>query len=180
MTFLVKFDTIQQIHGGIFMNQEKIENKLNKKYGVSSEEIKDLSIGEIKNLKNINSKVIKKIDKFKFLKKEPFKTIKQGALIGASVAGGVNTIFPDLIQSFSSLLVGRSKLNLGEQILAAAAIASKPIDILSGYAIIGIGASVGIVLNTGYKLIKNTTQALIISKDRNDARKINEEKKYIK
>ena len=64
------------------MNKEKVEKRLIKRYGVNPNEIKDLSITKIKNLKNINKEKLKQEDKFKVVKK-PIGALIKGASIGA-------------------------------------------------------------------------------------------------
>ena len=78
------------------MKQEKYEQKIKMKYGVTKEELKDLSISKIKNLKVKEKNLQKENSKFKLVRK-PIKTIVKGATIGASFAGVVNTVFPNLV-----------------------------------------------------------------------------------
>ena len=154
------------------MNQQKFEKRIYKKYGVSSDNLKDLSIGKIKNLKNINSKALQEKDKFKIIKK-PIKGIVKGATIGMGVAGSINSIFPNLVPVASTYLLTSSNIPEGIKLSLLPAIASLPVDLGSGYVVLGIGALTGVILNTGYQLIKNTTNTLKIVTDRSKAKRIN-------
>ena len=153
------------------MNKEKVEKRLIKRYGVNPNEIKDLSITKIKNLKNINKEKLKQEDKFKVVKK-PIGALIKGASIGASVAGCVNTAFPNLVPVVGTYLTTTSNFSNLEKTLGITLLASKPIDIVSGYGVIGIGASVGALLYSGYSLIKLGTNNLKIINDRNKAKKL--------
>ena len=153
------------------MKQEKYEQKIKKKYGVTKEELKDLSISKIKNLKVKEKNLQKENSKFKLVRK-PIKTIVKGATIGASVAGVVNTIFPNLVPVLGTHLNALSNNSNTNKIFNDLLLASAPIDIISGYGIIGIGGAIGILSYSTYKLIKITSNNLSIISDRKKAKKL--------
>lgn len=154
------------------MNMDKFEKKIEKKYGVKSEVLKDLSIRKIKNLKNINTTKLKEQQKFKFIRK-PIATIIKGASIGTGVAGCINTIFPNLIPVIGTYVVTSSKIPNKYKLTILTTLASLPVDLSQGYIILGVGATIGAVLYSGYSLVKTSTKNLKIISDRSKAKKIN-------
>ena len=135
------------------MDNEKFEKKVAKKYGVNSSELKSLSLKQIKNLQINKKRTLQDNEKFKLIKR-PIKTVVKGASLGASVAGVVNTIFPNLIPVLTFL-------------------ASLPVDLASGYTVLGIGAGIGSLAYSGYKLVKIATNNLKVISDRGKAKKLN-------
>lgn len=157
------------------MNKEKFEKKVVKKYGVDSQELKDLSISKIKNLKVKNIEKIKTSKKYKFIK-QPLGIIVKGASIGTGVAGCINTAFPDLIPVVGTYITTTSHLDNKAKFAILTFLSSLPADISSNYIILGIGAVLGSVLYSGYKLIKTGTNNLQVINDRGKAKKINRKK----
>ena len=154
------------------MNKEKFEKKVIKKYGVESSEIKDLSISKIKDLRVKNIEKIKTTKKYKFVKK-PLGTIIKGAAIGTSISGCVNTIFPDLVPVLGTYITTTSNLNNEFKLGILTFLASLPANISSSYIVLGIGASLGTVLYSGYKIVKSTFNNLKIINDKHKAKKLN-------
>ena len=153
------------------MKAEKYEQKIKKKYGVTKEELKDLSISKIKNLKVNEKNLQKENSKFKLVRK-PIKTIVKGATIGASVAGVVNTVFPNLVPVLGTHLNALSNNSNTSKIFNDLLLSSAPVDIISGYGIIGLGGAIGVLSYSTYKLIKITTNNLSIISDRKKAKKL--------
>lgn len=91
------------------MNNDKFEKKIAKKYGVNSSELKSLSLRQIKNLQINKKRTLQDNEKFKLVKK-PVKAIVKGATIGASVAGVVNTVFPNLVPVAGTYLTTSSNI----------------------------------------------------------------------
>lgn len=154
------------------MNKEKFEKKVMKKYGATSNEIKDLSISKIKDLRIKNIEKIKNTKKYKFIKK-PIGTIIKGAGIGASVAGCVNTIFPDLVPVVGTYITTTSNLSSEFKIGILTFLASLPANISSSYIVLGVGASLGAVLYSGFKIVKSTSNNLKIVNLKHKAKKLN-------
>ena len=154
------------------MNKEKFQKKVIKKYGVSSCELETLSVSKIKNLKIHNQEKLKENAKFKFIKKTLGVIIK-GATIGTSVAGCINTIFPNLVPVSLTYLTTSSNISNGLKLSILTFLASKPVDSIDGNLILSIGALSGSILYSGYVLVKNTTDNLKILKDKKIAKKIN-------
>lgn len=154
------------------MNKEKFEKKVIKKYGAPSTEIKDLPISKIKDLRVKNIEKIKTTKKYKFVKK-PLGTIVKGASIGASVAGCVNTIFPDLVPVVGTYITTTSNLSNEFKLGILTFLSSLPANISSRYIVLGVGASLGTVLYSGFKIVKSTSNNLKIVLDRSKAKKIN-------
>ena len=154
------------------MNKEKFEKKVIKKYGVESLELKDLPISKIKDLRVKNIEKIKKSKKFKFIRK-PIGTIVKGVSLGCGVAGCVDTIFPDLVPVVGTYITTTSHLSNEFKLGILTFLASLPANISSSYIVLGIGASLGAVLYSGYKIIKTTSNNLKIVTDRSKAKKLN-------
>ena len=153
------------------MDKEKFSMKIEKKYGTNEEELANLSISRIKKLR-INEKLLKKQKaKFKIIRK-PLGFIAKGASIGAGVAGVVNTAFPNLIPVIGTHLNAISNTSTAKKIIGDVLLASKPIDLISGYGVIGIGAGIGILAYSGYKLIKGIVSNISIANDRHKAIKL--------
>ncbi len=152
------------------MNQENFSKKIEKKYGVSESELANLSISKIKNLKINEKRLRQEKSKLEVIKK-PIKGIMKGAGIGASVAGIVNTVFPNLVPVVATHINATSNAPTWQKFLNNALFASKPVDIVSGHGVIGIGAGIGILAYSGYKLIKNITNTISIANDRRKAGK---------
>lgn len=153
------------------MNQEKFEKKIQKKYGIKEDELSNLSISRIRKLK-LNEKALKKQNaKFKVVKK-PLGVIAKGASIGASVAGIVNTALPNLIPVIGAHLNAISNSSTTKKIFGDILLASKPVDLISGYGVIGIGAGIGVLAYSGYKLIKGISSTMSIASDRHKAKKL--------
>ena len=154
------------------MNKEKFENKLQSKYGVSGWELENLSVSKIKNLKIQNQEKLKGNSKFRIIKK-PLGVILKGAAIGTSIAGGVNTIFPNLIPVSLTYLITSSRVPNSLKLGILTFLASKPVDSIDGYLILSIGAVAGSFIYSGYVLVKNTTSNLKILHDKKLAKKLN-------
>lgn len=157
------------------MKEEKILKKVTKRYGTT--EINDLTISKIKNLKVNKKKLEEESKKFKLVRK-PIKIICKGAGIGASVAGIVDTAFPNLIPVAGSYITSLMPTNTMNKVLSLSILASKPVDLISGYGVISIGACTGAILYTGYKLVKTGINNLQVVSDRHKIKKI--QKKNIK
>lgn len=153
------------------MNQDKFEKKLYKKYGTSKEELKDLNVSKIKNLQVLNAKKIKETKKFKFIRNIG-NTLIKGGTIGAGVAGTINTVFPNIIPVTLSAITSYSEISNFGKLASYIGAASKPIAMISGPTIIGIGAGLGAVLYGGFKLVKNGVNKLSIISDRNKAKRL--------
>lgn len=78
-----------------------------------------------------------------------------GALTGATVAGYINTAFPNLIQTVGGAIIGGSTLNWKEKAAALATLASAPVDWIAPVVITGIGIGIGVLVGQGVKLIRN-------------------------
>lgn len=154
------------------MNKEKFEKRVVKRYGVSSEVLKDLSVSKIKNLKINHKYELKEKEKFKLVKK-PIKVIAKGAGLGASVAGCVNTLFPNLIPVIGTYITTSSNISSKAKLALLTSLASLPIDLASGYGVIAVGAGLGALTYSGYKLVKIATNHLKIVNDRGKAKKLN-------
>jgi len=153
------------------MKKKSFEEKVQSKYGVGPEKIGDLSISKLKELK-LHNNVEKKLgDKFKLVKK-PIAVVAKGGTLGAGVAGAVNTAFPNIIPVIGSAFTEASQMTGLQKILSYGALASQPADVLSGAAIVGIGAVVGAVVYTGYTIVKTGANHVAIANDRNKAKKL--------
>lgn len=154
------------------MNKEKVEKKINKKYGVNSLEIKDLKLKQIKDLRVKNIEKLKQTKKYKFIKR-PLGTIVKGASIGTGVAGFVNTVFPDLVPVLGTYITTSSNLSNEFKLGALTFLSSYPASLSKSYLVLGVGASLGAVLYTGYKLVKVSSSNLKMINDRSKAKKLN-------
>lgn len=119
------------------MNREKFENKLQNKYGVSGYELENLSVSKIKNLKIKKQEKLKENSKFRIIKK-PLDVILKGAFIGTSIAGGVNTIFPNLVPVSLTYLITSSRVPNNLKLGTLTILTSKPVDLTDGYIILSI------------------------------------------
>lgn len=153
------------------MNKESINKKIRKKYGVSPEELQKLSLSKIKELRIYNKLERNINDKYKFLKK-PLGTIVKGGTLGAGAAGALNTAFPNLVPVIGTALTEANVINPVAKTLSFAALASQPVDIISGPAIIGVGAAIGAVAYSGYSLVKTGVKNLSVINDRKKAKKL--------
>ena len=154
------------------MNNDKFEKKIAKKYGVNSSELKSLSLRQIKNLQINKKRTLQDNEKFKLVKK-PVKAIVKGATIGASVAGVVNTVFPNLVPVAGTYLTTSSSIPNQAKLAILTFLASLPVDLASGYTVLGIGAGIGSLAYSGYKLVKIATNNLKVISDRGKAKKLN-------
>lgn len=154
------------------MNKKKFETKLQSKYGVSGYELENLSVSKIKNLKIQNQEKLKKNSKLRIIKK-PLGVMLKGATIGTSIAGCVNTIFPNLVPVSLTYLITSSRIPNNLKLGILTILASKPVDLTDGYLILSIGATTGSLLYSGYILVKNTTSNLKILHDKKLAKKLN-------
>lgn len=153
------------------MNQEKFDLNIQKKYGVSPSELKDLSVSKIRNLSNVNREKLKEKKKFKVIRNIG-STLSKGASIGAGVAGTINTVFPNIIPVGLSALTTQANVSTFGKVLAYAGAASKPVASISGPAILGVGAGIGAILYGSFKLIKCGYKELRIIEDRKKAKKL--------
>lgn len=153
------------------MDKEKVTKKINKKYGVEPSVIRDSSTSKIKDLKL--RKKINRIenDKFKFVKK-PIGVLVKGGSMGAGLAGTVNTLFPNIVPVIGAALTESSNMSPLEKALGFTVMASKPVDIISGPTIIGVGALAGAILYGGYRLVKVGVDNISIVVDRKNAKKM--------
>ena len=154
------------------MDNEKFEKKVAKIYGVNSSELKSLSLKQIKNLQINKKRTLQDNEKFKLIKR-PIKTVVKGASLGASVAGVVNTIFPNLIPVAGTYLTTSSSIPNQAKLAILTFLASLPVDLASGYTVLGIGAGIGSLAYSGYKLVKIATNNLKVISDRGKAKKLN-------
>jgi len=150
---------------------KKFDAKLQKRYGIPKEELKDLSLSKIRSLSNVNKTALKETRNFKIFRGIG-STLVKGASLGAGVSGTINTIFPNIVPVVSSALTTSSDLPVIGKTLSYALAASKPIDLVSGYIIIGIGAGIGAILYGSYSLVKYRTKNIMIYHDRKKARKL--------
>lgn len=153
------------------MDQKKFDAKVQKKYGVDTETLKDLNLSYIKKLKNVNKTKLSEEKKFKTVRNIS-STLTKGAGIGAGIAGTINTAFPNIIPVALSAFTASSELSTFGKIAAFVGAASKPVATISGPTIIGIGSGVGAVLYGSYKLIKKGYNELCIVHDRSKAKKL--------
>lgn len=107
----------------------------------------------VKSLKISNSAKNRDIANAKLIRK-PVGIITKGASIGAGVAGMVNTAFPNLIPTVGGYITGAKSQNAFKSIAGILGFASKPVDVISGPTVLGIGAACGAVLYGGYRLVK--------------------------
>ena len=153
------------------MNKEDISQKIKNKYGIEPTQLKDMSNERIKNLR-VHHKIDKKLDdKFKLIK-NPVEVLSKGAALGAGVAGAINTAFPNVIPVLGAFLTGASNLSNTKKVVGLVALASKPVDVISGPVIIGVGAAAGAVLYGGYRLVKEGISHLSITRDKRKAKKL--------
>ena len=153
------------------MNQEKFEKKIQKRYGVDTETLKDLNLSKIKSLENINTSKLKETKKFKVFRNIG-NTLVKGGTMGAGVAGAINTAFPNIIPVAMSALTTSSNMSTIGKALGYIGAASKPVAIVSGPTIIGVGAGIGAILYGSFKLIKSGYKKLRIINDRNKAKRL--------
>ena len=153
------------------MKKKSFEEKVQSKYGVSADQIGNLSTSRLKELQLHNGVEKKLNDKFSIVKK-PIATIIKGGTLGAGVAGAINTAFPNIVPVVGSAFTEASQLEGWQKLLSYGSLASKPIDVISGPAIIGIGAAAGAVLYVGYTVVKNSAKYISIANDRNKAKKL--------
>jgi len=152
------------------VKRKKFDNKINKRYGISKEELKDLPLSKIKSLGNINKEALKEARNFKVFRNIG-GTLVRGASLGAGVSGTINTIFPNIVPVIASALTTNSDLNNFGKGISYILAASKPVDVISGYSIIGIGAGIGAIIYSGYTLVKSGSKKIIAINDRSKARK---------
>jgi len=153
------------------VKRKKFDNKINKRYGISKEELKDLPLSKIKSLGNINKEALKETRNFKVFRGIG-STLVRGASLGAGVSGTINTIFPNIVPVIASALTTNSDLNNFGKGISYILAASKPVDVISGYSIIGIGAGIGAIIYSGYTLVKSGSKKIIAINDRSKARKL--------
>ena len=167
------------------MKQAKFENKINKKYGITAQELSQMNVKEAKIIKEnhkINSKQQK--ESIKNLKvSDNVKNNKVGKYIlktfggassGIAIAEGINFCFPTLIPNIASFYAGtqHAKLSLLEKASIILGLSSKPTFHVSHLTIIGIGALLGILGHTGYTLTKNGINHVSVKSDINKSRKL--------
>lgn len=167
------------------MNKEKFENKINKKYGITTEELAQTNVKEAKIIKEKHKIASKK-------KKENIKNLKVsdniknnkigkyilktfgGASTGIAIAEGINFCFPTLIPNIAAFYAGTQydKLSLLEKGAILLGLSSKPTFHISHLAIIGVGALVGILGHTGYTLTKNGINHISVKNDIKQSQKL--------
>lgn len=145
------------------------ENKIQKRYGMSVDEFKNADVETIKSLKITNAAKKKELAKSKLIKK-PIGIITKGASIGAGVAGAVNTAFPNLIPTIGGYITGSKAQNALESVVGILGFASKPVEVISGPTVLGIGAACGAVLYGGYRLVKACVNNAMIANDKKKVR----------
>lgn len=153
------------------MNKEKVAYDIRRKYGVSPETLQNSSLAKINELRVYNGVEKRLNDKLKFLKK-PIATIIKGGSIGAGAAGAINTAFPNIVPVIGAALTEANVTNAFGKTLSLAALASKPVDMISGPTILGIGAATGAVLYSGYVLVKTAVRGVSIVNDRRNAKRL--------
>lgn len=153
------------------VKRKNFDNKINKRYGISKEELKDLPLSKIKSLSNINKEALKETRNFKVFRNIG-STLVRGASLGAGVSGTINTIFPNIVPVIASAITTNSDLNNFGKGISYILAASKPVDVISGYSIIGIGAGIGAIIYSGYTLVKSGSKKIIAINDRSKARKL--------
>lgn len=153
------------------MNKEKFEKKIEKKYGTSLDEIKNMSVSSVKSLEKVNMTKLKDTKKCKLVRNIG-NTLVKGASIGMGVSGTINTAFPNIIPVAMSALTAKSNVNTAYKILSYVGAASKPVASISGPVVIGVGAGIGAIVYGTYTLIKNGVKHLQIKKDINNAKKL--------
>lgn len=151
------------------MNEAKFENRIQKVYGLSKKELANSSVSKIKSLKNINKSILRENKKFKVVRNIG-NTLVKGGSCGAGIAGTINTIFPNLVPVLASSFTTASNMNTVSKAAGLLAAASKPVAVVSGPVVIGIGAACGAILYSGYKLVKNAIKGLVIMNDRKKAK----------
>lgn len=155
------------------IDNDKFKEKIQNKYGerMTAQTLAAKPISEIKIIRNVNKKALSETKKFKTFRRMG-STIAKGASIGAGVSGTINTLFPNVVPVIASAITAQSKLSGVEKTLSYALAASKPVDLISGYGIIGIGAGIGVLLYGGYRLIKCGAQRIAIAHDKGQAKKL--------
>ena len=151
------------------MNEAKFEEKIQKVYGLDKEELADSSVSKIKSLENINKSILEENKKFKVVRNIG-NTLVKGATYGAGIAGTVNTIFPNIVPVVASSLTTASSISTASKAASLLAAASKPVAIISGPMVIGVGAACGAILYGGYKLVKSAIKGLVIMNYRKKAK----------
>lgn len=154
----------------------KFDKKIKKNYNIDKEELQHLSLFQAKNLKNVNRISLEENDKFKLIKK-PMKVILKGSSIGAGLSGILDTIFPNIIPVLGSIVISNTNTSSINKALSFSLMASKPVDILSGKVVIGIGAILGALTYSSYSLVKTGISNLKI---KNDIKKAKEYSKTLK
>ena len=167
------------------MNKDKFEKKVNKKYGISSQELSIKTIKEAKVLKEThkqeiknekkgisNLKVSENVKKSK-IGKYVLKTFG-GASTGIAIAEGINYWFPNIVPNIMSFYAGtkHNEMNILEKVSVILGLSSKPVYEVSHLTIIGVGALIGILTHTGYTLTKKGIKHLNVKNDIKKAKKL--------
>lgn len=114
---------------------------------------------KVSNLK-INQKTVKKGNL------ELKVGVGAGALAGATVAGYINTAFPNLIQTLGGAAIGSSSMSFMEKASAIATLSSAPVDWVAPVIITGVGAAIGALVGQGIKFIKNQNHKKVSGRSR--------------
>lgn len=168
------------------MNKEKFEKKVNKKYGISSQELSSKTVKEAKVLKESHKQEIKNdkkgISNLKVsdnvknnkLGKYVLKTFG-GASTGIAIAEGINFWFPSIVPNIMAFYAGtkHNEMNILEKASVILGLSSKPVYEVSHLTIIGVGALIGILTHTGYTLTKKGINHLNVKSDVKKAKKLN-------
>lgn len=105
----------------------------------------------INNLKTYNKNMAEK--NFSLTKKGAEGVLK-GAAKGVGIAGAINTAFPALVPTISSMIAGASNMSVWSKIGFSLTMASSPAVQISGLGVLAIGAGVGALVGGTVSLIK--------------------------
>ena len=105
----------------------------------------------INNLKTYNKNMAEK--NFSQTKKGVEGVLK-GAAKGVGIAGTINTAFPALVPTISSMIAGASNMSIWSKIGFSLTMASSPAVQISGLGVLAIGAGVGALVGGTVSLIK--------------------------
>jgi len=105
----------------------------------------------IKDLKTYSNNMAEK--NYSVTRKSIAGVIK-GAGKGAGIAGAINTAFPALVPTISSMIAGASNMSVWSKIGFSLTMASSPAVQISGLGVLAIGAGVGALIGGTVSLIK--------------------------
>lgn len=139
----------------------KFEQKIKNKYGITKNELENLSVKDALKLKHINETKLRDENKFKLVR----STITKGAIGGVFVTDYFNKCFPNFIPTAIAMFSNTKELSTLEKLANTFLLSSKPVETVSQLTITGIGAGIGVLSYASYKLVKDKIEKLTIKKD---------------